>query len=94
MTNNSDHKIDTQELFQTIASLNDPKKVEEFFDDLCTISEISAMAGRLKAAKLLIEGNTYEQVIAQTDISSATLSRVSKCVKYGKGYREVLKKDD
>ena len=48
------------------------------------------MAQRVKAAKLLIEGKTYTQVIAETDISSATLSRVSRCVQYGKGYVRVL----
>ena len=49
------------------------------------------MAERLQAAKLLMEGNTYNQVIAQTDISSATLSRVSRCVQYGSGYTKFLK---
>lgn len=52
------------------------------------------MAERLFAAKLLLEGNTYNQVIAQSDISSATLSRVSRCVQYGKGYSRLLKHDE
>ena len=43
--------------------------------------------------KLLLEGNTYNQVMAQADISSATLSRVSRCVQYGSGYSKLLKKD-
>ena len=50
------------------------------------------MAERVYAATLLMDGNTYNQVIAQTDISSATLSRVSRCVQYGNGYRKLLKK--
>ena len=50
------------------------------------------MAERLHAAKLLLEGNTYSQVMAQADISSATLSRVSRCVQYGSGYSKLLKK--
>ena len=50
------------------------------------------MAERVEAAKLLMEGKTYNQVIAETDISSATLSRVSRCVQYGKGYSKFLKK--
>lgn len=50
------------------------------------------MAQRVKAAKLLIDGKTYHQVIEQTDISSATLSRVSRCVQYGQGYRKFLDK--
>ena len=49
------------------------------------------MEERLYAAKLLMEGKTYNQVIAETDISSATLSRISRCVQYGKGYTNVLK---
>ena len=62
------------------------------FDDLCTAKEIEKMAERVEAAKLLMEGKTYNQVIAETDISSATLSRVSRCVQYGKGYSKFLKK--
>ena len=49
------------------------------------------MAERVYAAKLLMEGKTYSQIIAEADISSATLSRVSRCVQYGKGYSKVLK---
>ena len=49
------------------------------------------MAERCFAAKLLLEGNTYSQVMAQADISSATLSRVSRCVQYGSGYSKLLK---
>ena len=51
------------------------------------------MAQRVRAAKLLLEGKTYAQVITETDISSATLSRVSRCIQYGEGgYASVLKK--
>jgi TrpR-related protein YerC/YecD len=62
------------------------------FDDLCTRKELENMAERLYAAKLLLDGNTYNQVMAQSDISSATLSRVSRCVQYGTGYAKFLKK--
>lgn len=51
------------------------------------------MSQRVRAAKLLLEGKTYEQIIAETNISSATLSRVSKCVHYGEGYKNVLKRE-
>ena len=61
------------------------------FEDLCTTKEIENMAERLHAARLLLEGNTYNQVMTQSDISSATLSRVSRCVQYGKGYSALLK---
>ena len=49
------------------------------------------MAQRLQAARLLLDGATYNKVIEETDISSATLSRVSRCVQYGKGYIKFLK---
>ena len=79
-------------LFQVIAGLNTPEECEILFADLCTNKEVEKMAERLHAAKLLLEGKTYNQVIEQTDISSATLSRVSRCVQYGKGYTAVFKK--
>ena len=80
-------------LFQLIASIDNEEDCRTLFDDLCTIKEVENMAERLYAAKLLIEGNTYNQVMAQGDISSATLSRVSRCVQYGKGYSKLLKKE-
>ena len=55
--------------------------------------EIEKMAERVYAARLLMEGNTYNQVISQADISSATLSRVSRCVQYGSGYSKLLKEE-
>ena len=88
-----DHKSEKiQKLYELIARLQTPEDCAALFDDLCTIKEIEKMAERVEAAKLLMEGNTYNQVIAQTDISSATLSRVSRCVQYGKGYSRFLKK--
>ena len=84
-------KIDA--LCQLLAETSDPEKIAALFDDLCTRKEIDNMAERLFAAKLLMEGNTYNQVMAQSDISSATLSRVSRCVQYGKGYSKLLKEE-
>ena len=79
-------------LFKLIASIDNADDCRALFDDLCTVKEIENMAERLHAAKLLMDGNTYAQVMAQSDISSATLSRVSRCVQYGSGYSKVLKK--
>ena len=79
------------ELYRIISELDSMGACEELFDDLCTKKEIEKMAERLYAAKLLMEGKTYNQVIAETDISSATLSRISRCVQYGNGYSKVLK---
>ena len=89
----NDHKQQRKEaLFQLIAEISDPEDIAALFADLCTVKELENMAERLFAAKLLLEGNTYNQVMAQADISSATLSRVSRCVQYGKGYTKLLKK--
>ncbi len=80
-----------QQLFQLIASIEDPADCQALFEDMCTVKEIENMAERVYAARLLIAGNTYNQVMAQGDISSATLSRVSRCVQYGRGYSKLLK---
>ena len=79
-----------RELFETILKLETVKDCEDFFNDLCTFKELDSMSGRIKAAKLLIKGETYDDIIKQTEISSATLSRVNKCVKYGNGYKKFL----
>ena len=81
-------------LFQLILTLDNMEDCRALFDDLCTRNEVDNMAERLHAAKLLMEGKTYNQVIEQTDISSATLSRVSRCVQYGSGYAKLLKQKE
>jgi TrpR-related protein YerC/YecD len=87
-----DHKDEKIEaLFQLILSLEDMGTCRALFDDLCTRKELEKMAERLYAAKLLLEGKTYNQVMEKADISSATLSRVSRCVQYGSGYAKLLK---
>ena len=78
-------------LYLLIAKTTDPEDVRALFDDLCTRKEVENMAERVFAAKLLLDGKTYNQVIAEANISSATLSRVSQCVQYGKGYSKLLK---
>ena len=79
------------ELFELIASLETPEDCRALFEDLCTNKEIEQMAQRIGAAKLLLQGKTYQQVTDTYDISSATLSRVSRCVQYGNGYNKFLK---
>ena len=80
-----------RQLFELICSIDNIDDCRALFDDLCTVKEVENMAERCFAAKLLLEGNTYSQVMAQADISSATLSRVSRCVQYGGGYSKLLK---
>ena len=83
-----------EDLYKVIASLSTPSDCKMLFEDLCTYKELEQMAQRIVAAKCLLNGNTYEEVIKKTDISSATLSRVSKCVKYGDGYKKFLSGKD
>ena len=82
-------KIDA--LFELIASITDPNDCKMLFQDLCTAKEIENMAERVYAARLLLEGKTYNQIMEVADISSATLRRVSRCVQYGSGYSKLLK---
>ncbi len=83
-------ELDFKALYEIISSLNSPEDCELFLADLCTNKEIENMVQRITAAKLLKKGATYNEVIEQTNISSATLARVSRCVKYGKGYAKFL----
>ena len=85
----TDNKM-IDDLYDLIASLKSREDCRALFSDMCTNKEIEQMAQRIYAARLLIEGKTYNQVIEETDISSATLSRVSRCVQYGEGYRKFL----
>ena len=78
-------------LYRLLASIDNPEDCRVLLEDLCTVKEVENMAERLYTAKLLLEGNTYNQVMQQADISSATLSRVSRCVQYGAGYSKLLK---
>lgn len=78
------------ELYQAFVKIDSEEACASFLADLCTRKEVEQMAQRLRAAKLLVEGKTYTQVMEQTNISSATLSRVSRCVQYGEGYRRFV----
>ena len=86
---NKAEKIDA--LYDLIMKLNDKDDCRALFADLCTEKEIEKMAERIYAAKLLLQGKTYNQIMDMADISSATLSRVSRCVQYGSGYTKMLK---
>ena len=80
-------------LFDAILSLETREECYDFFEDLCTVKEISDMAQRLEAAKLLLDGSTYEQIVKTVEISTATISRINRCIQYGTGgYRETIEK--
>ena len=85
---------DFEQLYKIITELEEIEDCKIFMADLCTFKELEQMAQRIAAAKLILKGKTYEEVIKETDISSATLSRVSKAVKYGNGYKLVLNKNE
>ncbi|GHV13332.1 hypothetical protein FACS1894219_07990 [Clostridia bacterium] len=80
-------------LFRAIKSLNGIEEFYKLFDDLCTISEINEMSRRLQAAKLLSDGVVYSEISEITGLSTATISRVNRCLKYGSdGYAIVLER--
>ncbi|MCY8549917.1 YerC/YecD family TrpR-related protein [Bacillus haynesii] len=71
------------QLFQSILSLKDLEECYRFFDDLCTINEIQSLAQRLEVARMLRDGNTYHKIETETGASTATISRVKRCLNYG-----------
>ncbi len=89
----TDYKLMLKELYEEILKLETQKEAELFLDDLCTIKELQSMSQRIKAAKMLLAGKTYNEIVEETEISSATLARVSKCLRYGNGgYANILAK--
>ena len=80
-------------LFQTILNLQTIDECYAYFEDLCTIKELSDMSQRLDAAVLLAQGLSYQKIMEQVDISTATIGRVSRCLNYGTGgYRAAIEK--
>ena len=79
-------------LFEVIMSLESVEDCYRFFEDVCTIKELTDMAQRLDAAFLLDEGANYQTISQEIGLSTATISRVSKCLKYGTGYRQAIDK--
>ena len=80
-------------LFQAILNLESIEECYAFFDDICTIKEIKDMTQRLDTAILLDKEMNYQDISAKTGISSATIVRVNKCLKYGSGgYRKAIDK--
>ncbi|MGI6031022.1 MAG: YerC/YecD family TrpR-related protein [Eubacteriales bacterium] len=82
-------------LMQAIATLRDPSEAMDFFEDLCTINELKAMSQRLAVARMLREQKVYTEIVEKTGASTATISRVNRCLHYGAdGYNEVLDRLD
>ncbi len=79
------------QLFQAILSLKDMEECYQFFDDLCTMNEIQSLAQRLEVARMLMDGDTYQKIEKDTGASTATISRVKRCINYGNdGYQMTL----
>lgn len=84
-------RADIDELFKAILLLEDEEDCYRFFEDICTINEIHAIAQRLQVAKLLSEKKTYSEIEDLTKASTATISRINKCLVYGaEGYQRIL----
>ena len=73
------------QLYDLFIKLQTREDCKAHLDDLCTFKEIEQMAQRAYAAKLFLEGKTYNEIIAETDISSTTLSRISRSISHGSG---------
>lgn len=81
------------ELFEAILKLETLEECYRFFEDICTIKEVQAIAQRLEVAKLLKENKTYNEIEDETGASTATISRINRALNYGvDGYNLVLKK--
>lgn len=77
-------------LFEAVLKLKDVDECRKFFEDVCTIKELVAIDQRLEVAKMLAAGESYQEVSKKTGASSATISRVSKCLGYGAGGYELV----
>jgi TrpR-related protein YerC/YecD len=84
---------EADDLFEAVLTLDSLDECYRFFEDLCTVKEIKAMAQRFEVAKLLIQKKTYNEIEAGTGASTATISRINRTLQYGAdGYSSVLKK--
>ena len=80
-------------LFQTILNLETIDECYAYFEDICTIKELNDMSQRLDAAILLDQGLSYQKIMEQVAISTATIGRVSRCLNYGTGgYKAAINK--
>lgn len=78
-------------LFEGILSLQSIEECYRFFEDICTVNEIHDIAQRLQVAELLMQKKTYNEIESATKASTATISRINKCLVYGAdGYKLVL----
>lgn len=87
------HFDSAENLFSAILKLKDIEDCKKFFSDICTVKEILDMSLRLKVAKELKKGRSYQDISKETGASTTTISRVNRCLLYGSGgYREMLER--
>ena len=80
-------------LFKAILSLETLEECYNFFEDLCTVPELKALSQRLHVAKMLEERHVYSDIVNETGASTATISRINRCIQYGTGgYQSVIEK--
>jgi len=77
-------------MYEAILSLKTKEEALDFFDDLCTVTELVAMEQRYQVAECLSRGMIYNDILAETGASSATISRVNRSLQYGKGGYETV----
>ena len=78
-------------LFKCLAAVDSEDDIKCFLEDLCSMSELQEMSRRIKAARMLADGYIYSEIATQTGLSTATISRVNRCLKYGNnGYMKAL----
>ena len=81
----------TDLLFDAVLSLKTREECYRFFEDICTIGELKSISQRLEVARLLKSGTGYDQIVELTGASTATISRVKRCLNYGAdGYNKIL----
>ena len=79
-----------ENMYRAILSLKDVDECMKFFSDLCTVSELLAMEQRFQVAACLSKGMIYNDILAETGASSATISRVNRSLQYGEGGYDIV----
>lgn len=91
MKNSDNNERDA--LVKALLSLENEEECMNFLEDLCTFKELDSMAQRFLVARLLKEGKTFQEIVVKTGASTATISRVNRCLLYGNGgYENIIKK--
>lgn len=90
MNNKRKYSNPGSELYHAILTLSSPEECYQFFSDLCTGAEMKAMEQRYEVARMLSEGKIYNEILAETNASSATISRVNRSLINGEGAYEMV----